>query len=717
MNTVRARRGLVSALNVRWAACAVAAALAPAALADIAGFTQGGAGATDYTLNGNTEATTAGVPSITAGVLKATSNANSQATSAFYNTPQSITNWTASFVYDLGLGSANPADGFALVLHNDPRGPAARGDSGGAIGYSGGSAAIRNSFALGYDIYNGAATNPTRTGTAILGSGFSYESTAPVNLRTNPVRVDVAYRDGVLTQTLTDTVTSQSVTRSYARTLPLYTGGNTALVGFTAGTGGANAEQFISNFTYTAGNAPTPPALPPTTPLLSGVPTGGMGFFGVREVVGAGPMGNLAQAEAGVTGATGTRTDYTAPHINILDTGNPGDFTAPINPDNPYRSNGANVGDPDQINDTALVATGVIRVPVAGAYTFGVSSDDGFRLIIGGQRFEGAVNASVTPGGAMEFTGGRGADNVSLGVVVLPAGDHPIQLLNWEGGGGASVELVSAPGVHSTMDTRVFNLVGAPEATLIRRAGTISPNGFQVVTFNGITDPDAAGPLNALDAAITAFNEFKAGTRTPAGQGTFPTVFFSDPQDRGANRNGQADFGPDRAFPGDTAAGDNDFAAAATGSLNIATGGVYTFDVVSDDLFRFRITDASGNDVDLLGTGGGGSPTGVNTDADAANDAFRSTGCCADTFGYYNLAPGNYNLEVIMQEGGGGASFSLYGAFGQQTVFDPTFFQLVGQNIDSTTVRPAGLALVPEPGTMTLLGMAAFGLMARRRRA
>jgi len=714
------KRGRFSS-KTRWAVGAVLAGLmASPAMADIAGFTQAGLGGEDYTLNANAEAAGAGVPSITSGVLKATSNVNSQATSAWYNTPQNITNFTASFTYDMGLGSASPADGVAFVLQNDPRGINALGDGGGAIGYQGGAAtAVRNSFALGYDIYNGGAANPTRTGTAFNGGGFAYESTAPLNLRTNPVRVDVAYRDGVVTQTLTDTITNQTFTRTYVRTLPAYVGGDTARVGFTAGTGGLNAEQFITNFVFTEGNAPAPAALPPLATLIPNVPGGGPGVFGVREVLATAPatINNLAEAEAAITGSGGTRVEYAANHINILDTGNAGDFTAPVNPDNPYRSNSANVGDPDQINNIAVVATGTIRVPTAGAYTFAVSSDDGFRLTIGGQRFEATVNASVNPGGALEFTAGRGADNVSLGVIHLPAGDHPIQLLNWEGGGGASVELAAAAGVHSDINLQTFNLVGAPETTVVRRAGNISANGFQVVTFSGITDPE--GDPTRLDAAIAAFNAFKNGEpgAPVAGQGTFPTVFFSDPQARGADRNNQADFGATRAFPGDTGADDNDFGTAATGTLNITTGGVYTFDVLSDDSFRFRITDSSGNDVDLLGTAGGGGVGGVNTDADAANDAFRTTGCCADSFGYYNLAPGQYDIEVIMQEGGGGASFALYGAFGQYGSFDPAIFQLVGQNLDTSFVRPAGLQLVPEPGTMALLGIAVCGLLGRRRKA
>src|SRR4051812_28078855 len=78
------------------AACAALAG-APAVRADIAGFTNAGTQPNEFTLNGNAAAQAAGVPAISANSLQLTANAGSLATSAFYNTPQSVNNWTASF--------------------------------------------------------------------------------------------------------------------------------------------------------------------------------------------------------------------------------------------------------------------------------------------------------------------------------------------------------------------------------------------------------------------------------------------------------------------------------------------------------------------------------------------------------------------------------------------------------------------------------------------
>jgi hypothetical protein len=41
----------------------------------------------------------------------------------------------------------------------------------------------------------------------------------------------------------------------------------------------------------------------------------------------------------------------------------------------------------------------------------------------------------------------------SLGTIFLPAGDYDIQMLNWEGGGGANVELYASPGIQDLPST------------------------------------------------------------------------------------------------------------------------------------------------------------------------------------------------------------------------------------------------------------------------
>jgi hypothetical protein len=687
------------------AACWAGLTIIPCADADIAGFTQIGVGATDYTINASLAAQGAGVPNITAGELNLTSANNDEATSAWFNTAQGVSNFTASFTYNFLGGTTNPADGFAFVLQNT--GLNALGGGGGALGYVG----INNSVALGFDLWNnntaGTVTNSTFSASGYPGFN-NYAPTTPVSLRdtTTPINVSIAFRDGVFSETLTqgaNIYTRSAFYDVFDRVGP------TGFVGFTGGTGGANAAQKLSNFTYTVGNAP---AVTPAAVTLTGVPQGGPGFFGVREVMGAaGCCGNLDQAQAAVLANVGTmgQVDYTAPVLNLFDSDTRGRFPN----DSLYRldPNQTPGSTDDTVNNLAVIATGTVRIPTTGMWTFGSNSDDGFRLIIEGQRFEAAfgqggttINTNVTSNGALEFPNGRGGGESSLGTIFLHAGDYKIQMLNWEGGGGANVELYASPGLKTAFDTTTFNLIGGPPI-----AGTTGRN--KVVTVAPWTYEAYTGATNVTDVTNKHF-----GLPSPAvlnTTATVGTVNFQDPQ--GSNTGGHT---PVATFPGDTGGDDNNFGgfASTTLTLALADTGRYTFMMFTDDDSRFRIL-LGGVPVPLVGT-----TTGDMFDSDGlnGNDTFGTNGCCFDQFGHYDLVGGNtYTIEAAFHEGGGGSGFFVYGTQGDRNTFDQNAFQLVGENADRgpwDTNVAAGLQLVPEPGSFSVLGLAAVGLLARRRR-
>jgi hypothetical protein len=156
---------------------------------------------------------------------------------------------------------------------------------------------------------------------------------------------------------------------------------------------------------------------------------------------------------------------------------------------------------------------------------------------------------------------------------------------------------------------------------------------------------NAAGGLNMnhIDAAVSALrpgNPAVASTAT----GSVSRLNLVDP-----NTNASAGtFGGDIAFPGDNpGADDNNFAFVAKGVINVPSAGNYSFNVRGDDGFAMRIVGQTWSGV----TGGGGLDP-----LDSRTMYFAGGTGDSNTTGTVNLAPGQYNLEFVGFEGGGGAS-------------------------------------------------------------
>jgi hypothetical protein len=92
------------------------------------------------------------------------------------------------------------------------------------------------------------------TGTAVGAGGITgvpFASTAPVDLSSGDlIGVSLLYLDGVVSVTLTDTVTSASYTTTENINLPAVLGTNLAYVGLTGGDGSVGSQQVISNFFF-----------------------------------------------------------------------------------------------------------------------------------------------------------------------------------------------------------------------------------------------------------------------------------------------------------------------------------------------------------------------------------------------------------------------------------------------------------------------------------
>ncbi len=180
---------------------------------------------------------------ITNGLLTLSDSSGSQARSFFFQYPQYIGAFIASFTYQASGNIA--ADGVSFCIQNDLRGPSALGGQGGLLGVSG----IVPSAEVELDVYSVAGV-----GYAFQTNGATggYLGTGSVNLKSgDPIGVNIYYADGQMSLSLTDAVTSASFTTNLqVGDLTEVVSNQVAYVGFTGADGGSTAIQTITNFVF-----------------------------------------------------------------------------------------------------------------------------------------------------------------------------------------------------------------------------------------------------------------------------------------------------------------------------------------------------------------------------------------------------------------------------------------------------------------------------------
>jgi hypothetical protein len=169
----------------------------------------------------------------------------------------------------------------------------------------------------------------------------------------------------------------------------------------------------------------------------------------VRGVQSAGtPITNITQAQKLLSGVIAASTDVTQ-HYDFIN------FNK-VNP--PIRGKFPNdlafPGTSGDQTNFAVEAMANIMVPSAGAYTFGVSSDDGFSLKVGSF-------SSSFPGLR------RGAESYATFIFDQP-GIYPVDLVFFQHEIAAELELFASPGSFTTFGQKGanFQLVGATNGAL-----------------------------------------------------------------------------------------------------------------------------------------------------------------------------------------------------------------------------------------------------------
>jgi hypothetical protein len=206
---------------------------------------------TGWTINTNANMLTAAINNNT---LLLTDGTNSEASTAFFNTPQYVGGFVVFFTYNETNGTIPLADGATFCIQNSANGATALGDAGGGLGFSG----IDNSAAFEINIYNGAnggrgiqfgtngetpdSQNPT----------MPYIAPLPIALGNgHPINVRLYYNGSTMFARLVDAITSDSYSTAFiVGYLPTIVTSAQAYIGFTGATGGLNSIQSINNFRF-----------------------------------------------------------------------------------------------------------------------------------------------------------------------------------------------------------------------------------------------------------------------------------------------------------------------------------------------------------------------------------------------------------------------------------------------------------------------------------
>jgi hypothetical protein len=283
--------------------------------------------------------------------------------------------------------------------------------------------------------------------------------------------------------------------------------------------------------------------------------------------------------------------------------------------------------------------TTTITIPSAGQWTFGVSSDDGFRLSIGGVSFSSVSGSGTTIlGGAMQFDGTRNPNDSYGRVTFASAGSYTLHLLYYQSVAGAEVELYAGSGNYTSWNT-AMRLVGDTG-----NAGLLA-----------LATPYAVTSLSAADTVLgTPSLQAWTNTQRPA------TINYVNSGSDGRYSNGVA-------FPGLTSTSYlvQNCVVKATSTISIPTTGNWTFGVTSDEGFRLVLSN------------------GMSTYS-MSYDGLRTSGDTLKTFAI--TTAGSYSLTLVYYQNTSAASLELYATKGVYANYaDASSWQLVGSNVTATT--------------------------------
>ncbi|MCP4848085.1 MAG: hypothetical protein GY899_09095, partial [Verrucomicrobiaceae bacterium] len=216
----------------------------------------------------------------------------------------------------------------------------------------------------------------------------------------------------------------------------------------------------------------------------------------VRNAQSGSPLNSIADTRALFDGLGNLINETTTSHLTINFREN---ANGPFPNAEAFPLIGIQNGD---TNDYAIKATGTIFIDTAGTYTFGFNSDDGGGLYIDGNP---AVVADVNRGSA-----------TSLGAVELSVGNHDMEFLYWERGGGAQVQLFAhnQAGDFSGVAFNVndYSLLETSVASDADDDSDLLPDWWEMIFANNLTALNGLDESDFDEDSLTDYDEYENNT-------------------------------------------------------------------------------------------------------------------------------------------------------------------------------------------------------------
>jgi hypothetical protein len=457
------------------------------------GFT----GEADLTLGGNGVYT----PVVTAnGQLQISSTVNNEATNSYETTPVGIdSDFSTSFDFQL----TNPnADGFAFVIQNE--GKNINGNNGGGFGYTG----VTPSLAVIFNMYNGVTQTQLGVNGNLIGTAADMSGTlgnAFHNLNssnaTDVFQVSLSYTAS--TQTLYEAVRDTTTGLGYSTSYSLASYGLAAnyllgpgsddYVGFTAGTGGANAQQNVLDWTFN--DAVSTVTAPPPTSVTA-----------TEDVNGNIQVSFPAPPANGLTSTT----------YQILRSVNGGAYAA-IGSPIPYSSTATAYTYQDTASGLTSGKTYQYEAILSGTTPASPATSNSVYYVYG---------PLVAHTGATPFTSAdNGTDlqfNTGGGDAATVTASNQLQLTDGSGGDDTSVFTTNTVQITNNWQTSFDFEITNPGAdgftfTLQNVGNTTVGNGGGSLAYAGGGFAGAPGNATGVTSIAFAFNQYNGVTQTAVG--------------------------------------------------------------------------------------------------------------------------------------------------------------------------------------------------------